>query len=150
MAFAEMPGPDGSGSIRCWGAVARPVRGSCDGALCSIDPLAGDCVHSRGAAGGLHERGDFGARRQHEYYWYDPTGTTSAWDVFAGALLTSTADGNLDWSPDETIFAASTITNFGTGQPYYWSILVGDTGGKSGIFLAGTTGADWLAWQPLP
>jgi hypothetical protein len=100
----------------------------------------------------LREQPDsqLGSSTYAEYYWYDPTGTTGAWDVFAGALLTSTADGNLDWSPDETIFAASTITNFGTGQPYYWSILVGDTGGKSGIFLAGTTGADWLAWQPLP
>ena len=93
---------------------------------------------------------ELGSSTYAEYYWYDPTGTTGAWDVFAGALLTSTADGNLDWSPDETVFAASTITNFGTGQPYYGSILVGDTGGKSGIFLAGTTGADWLAWQPLP
>jgi hypothetical protein len=85
-----------------------------------------------------------------EYYKYDLTNTTDMRGVYCGGLLMSTAEGNLDWSPDNSLLAGSTIGNFGTGQAFVGRILVGDTAGKSGIFLAGTEGDDWLAWQPWP
>jgi hypothetical protein len=85
-----------------------------------------------------------------EYYWYDATRTDNGWGVFAGCLMTSTAPGNLDWSPDNTLMAVSTIGNFGTGKAPIGRILVGDTTGKSGIYLYGTEGDNWLAWQPWP
>ncbi len=85
-----------------------------------------------------------------EYYRYDATKTTTAWAVYSGGLIPTAAAGNLDWNPDGSLIAASTISNFGQGKPLAWKILVGDTGGKSGIFLDGTETVDFLAWQPLP
>jgi hypothetical protein len=85
-----------------------------------------------------------------EYYQYDPTKKTNAWGVYCGSLLTSNAEGNLDWSPDDSLLAASTISNFGTGQASVGKILIGDAGGKGALFLDGTEGDDWLAWQPWP
>lgn len=85
-----------------------------------------------------------------EYYKYDATDKTDLSGVYCGGLLTSTAQGTLDWAPDDSLFVSSTIGNFGTGQPSVAKILIGDTGGKGGIFLVGTEGNDWVAWQPYP
>jgi len=85
-----------------------------------------------------------------EYYKYDPTEKTAMSGVYCGGLLTSVLQGTLDWAPDNSLFVSSTVGNFGTGQPYVAKILIGDTAGKGGIFLAGTEGNDWVAWQPYP
>ena len=62
-----------------------------------------------------------------------------------GISKLGTQEGILTWSPDNSLVAmVQSNTSLGYGN----SISEWDPYGKGALPLAGTTGADWLAWEP--